>query len=117
MKWPFGSRRGIVSHHLEEVNGRLSALNREIRRLDRFIARPTPEKKRDEVSVARILGPSILPDSKKRFVSYLSAGSFQTMGLRKHERRAARTKTAIVMVVVILVAFSLVYTFVVPLFR
>jgi hypothetical protein len=117
MKWPFASRRRIVSQHIREVDGRLSEINREIRRLDRFIARPKPEKKRDEVTVARLLGPTVMPDSKKRFVSYLSTGSFQTIGLRKHEQRAARIKAGIVMVVIILAAFFLVYTFVVPLFR
>ena len=117
MEWPFGSRRRIVSHHIRNVNGRLSEIHREIRRLDRFIARPKPEKNRDKVTVARLLGPTVMPDSKKRFVSYLSTGSFQTIGLRKHEQRAARIKTGIVMVVIILAAFFLAYTFVVPLFR
>ena len=117
MKWPFGSRRRIVSHHIREVDGRLSEINREIRRLDRFIARPKPEKNRDKVTVARLLGPTVMPDSKKRFVSYLSTGSFQTIGLRKHEQRAARIKAGIVMVVIILAAFFLAYTFVVPLFQ
>ncbi len=117
MKWPFGSRRRIVSHHIGEVDGRLSEISREIRRLDRFIAMPKPEKNRDKVTVARLLGPTVMPDSKKRFVSYLSTGSFQTIGLRKHEQRAARIKAGIVMVVIILAAFFLTYTFVVPLFR
>jgi hypothetical protein len=117
MKWPFSSRGRVVSRHLREVEGRLSAVNREIRRLDRFIARPKPERKRDDVTVARLLGPSLMTDSKKRFVSYLSTGSFQTIGLRKHEQRAARVKAGIVMVVVVLGAFFLVYTFLLPLFR
>jgi hypothetical protein len=117
MKWPFGSRCRIVSRHLKELDGRLSEVNREIRRLDRFIAKPKPEKRHDEGTVARFLGPTVMPDSKKRFVSYLSTGSFQTIGLRKHEQRAARIKTGIVMVVIILVVFFLVYTLLLPLFR
>lgn len=117
MKWPFSSRSRIVSRHLREVEGHLSEVNREIRRLDRFIANPKPDRKRDETTVARLLGPTLVPDSKKHFVSYLSAGSFQTIGLRKHEQRAAKVKAVIVMVLLILAGFFLIYTFVLPLFR
>ena len=95
---------------------RLSAVNRDPapRPLHR---QAETERKRDDVTVARLLGPSLMTDSKKRFVSYLSTGSFQTIGLRKHEQRAARVKAGIVMVVVVLGAFFLVYTFLLPLFR
>ncbi|MEJ2744282.1 MAG: hypothetical protein P8123_01125 [bacterium] len=67
--------------------------------------------------MGKLLGPTVMPESKKRFVSYLSTGSFQTIGLRKHEQRAARIKTALIMIGVILVVFFLAYAFISPLFR
>lgn len=117
MQWPFPFHRRVSSRKLREVDRRLSEVTREIRRLDRFIANPKPDRRRKEVAVGRFFGPAVIPDSKRRFVSYLSAGSFGTIGLRKHEQRAAKIKTGIAMVVIILGAFLLVYAFLIPLFR
>lgn len=110
-------REDFVSSHIKSIKGRLAKIDRDITDLSRFIANPVPRRRREEVSLGKLLGPSILPESKKRFVSYLSTGSFQTIGLRKHEQRAARIKAALIMLGIILVAFFLVYAFITPLFR
>ena len=117
MRWPHLFRRRPASRELRELDHRIAEISREIRRLDRFILNPKPRRKLKETAGPRFLGPAVIPDSKRRFVSYLSAGSFGTIGLRKHEQRAARVKAGIVMVVVVLGAFFLVYTFLLPLFR
>jgi hypothetical protein len=117
MHWPHPFRRRSVSRELRGLDRRIAEISREIRRLDRFVANPKPERKRKEAASPRFLGPAVIPDSKRRFVSYLSAGSFGTIGLRKHEQRAARIKAAIAMAVIILGTFILVYAFLIPLFR
>jgi hypothetical protein len=110
-------REDFVSSHIKSIKGRLAKIDRDITNLDRFIANPLPKKKREEAPLGKLLGPTVIPESKKRFVSYLSTGSFQTIGLRKHEQRAARIKTALIMTGVILAVFLLAYAFISPLFR
>jgi hypothetical protein len=117
MKWLLHGRRGFISSHLRSLDGRLEEIQNEVKRLEAFVRNPRPPRQREEVTKARLLGPTILPDSKKRFVSYLSAGSFQTIGLRKHEQKAAKIKGLLIMVAIVLVVFFLVYTFILPLFR
>jgi hypothetical protein len=117
MKLFFTRRREFISSHIKLIRNQLAGIDREIRNLNRFIENPLPRRRREEAPLGKLLGPTILPESKKRFVSYLSTGSFQTIGLRKHEQRAARIKTALIMTGIILVLFFLVYAFVSPLFR
>ena len=110
-------REDFVSSHIKSIRSQLAKIDRDITELNRFIVNPIPRRRREEVSLGKMLGSTILPESKKRFVSYLSTGSFQTIGLRKHEQRAARIKAALIMLGVILVVFFLVYAFITPLFR
>ena len=117
MRWPHLFRRRPASRELRELDHRIAEISREIRRLDRFILNPKPMRKLKETAGPRFLGPAVVPDSKRRFVSYLSAGSFGTIGLRKHEQRAAKVKAAIAMAVIILGTFILAYAFLIPLFR
>ncbi|MCX6357571.1 MAG: hypothetical protein NT045_06835 [Candidatus Aureabacteria bacterium] len=114
MNWTPWRRREFIAVHIKAIDARISTLQGEIKRLDRFIEHPRPTRRREEVTIARLLGPTVLPESKKRFVSYLSTGSFQTIGLRRHEQRAAKIKAAIIVLLVIGVAFFLLYTFLVP---
>jgi len=58
-----------------------------------------------------------MPESKKRFVSYLSTGSFQTIGLRKHEQKAAKVKGLLAMIAIMIAVFFILYTFIFPLFE
>ncbi|MDD5557311.1 MAG: hypothetical protein PHN82_08690 [bacterium] len=117
MKWPFGRRRGYIGGRIASIDERLGRIEAEIRRVERFLAHPRPDRRREEVTRTRLLGPTVLPESKKRFVSYLSTGSFQTIGLRKHEMRAARVKAVLMMASILLVAAILLYAFIIPLFR
>jgi hypothetical protein len=117
MKLFFAGRREFISSHIKLIRNRLAGIDREIRNLNKFIENPLPKRRREESPIGKLLGPTILPESKKRFVSYLSTGSFQTIGLRKHEQRAARIKAALIMTGIILVVFILVYAFLSPLFK
>jgi len=114
MKLFIAHRRGFIPDHIVCINRRMTEIDRQIKKLERFVANPRPRKKKDDVTIARLLGPTILPESKKRFVSYLSTGSFQTIALRRHEQRAAKIKGGLLIVLVILAAFFLIYTFVSP---
>lgn len=115
MRRIFAPRNSFISVHLRSINARLAEIERQIRRLDSFVANPRPRKHRDDVTVTRLLGSTILPESKKRFVSYLSTGSFQTIGLRRHEQKAAKIKAALIILLIILAAFFVIYTFLSPL--
>ncbi len=117
MRLQFTKRRDFISSHIKLIRNQLTGIDREIRNLNKFVENPLPKRKREDVPLGKLLGPTILPESKKRFVSYLSTGSFQTIGLRKHEQRAARIKTALIVTGVILVLFILLYAFVSPFFR
>lgn len=117
MKLFFTKRGDFVSSHIKSIRSQLAKIDRDITDLDRFVANPLPRRRREEAPLGKLLGPTIMPESKKRFVSYLSTGSFQTIGLRKHEQRAARIKAALIMTGIILVVFFLVYAFITPLFR
>ena len=109
-------RRNFVASRLKALDGKLVKIDREIKSLDRFIANPRRKKKRNAVTTTRLLEAAPLPDSKKRFISYLSAGSFQTIGLRKHEQRSAKIKAAVLILAVITLVFLLVYGFLRSLF-
>jgi hypothetical protein len=109
MKWiPYG-RKNYVAARLRVLNGELARIEREIFNLDRFIAHPRRGKPRTTIATTRLLESAPLPDSKKRFISYLSAGSFQTIALRKHEQRSAKIRTVILVIAVITLVFLLLY--------
>ncbi|MCX6353741.1 MAG: hypothetical protein NTZ78_02410 [Candidatus Aureabacteria bacterium] len=114
MKLFITRRKGFVPAHIVYIKRRMTEIDRQIRKLEKFVANPRLRKKKDEVTIARLLGPTILPESKKRFVSYLSTGSFQTIALRRHEQRAAKIKGGLLILLVILAAFFLIYTFIAP---
>ncbi len=111
MKLIFWERKNFISSQLKTIDGRLAKLDREIENLSKFVEKPRPKRQREATPIVRRLNSNSLPDSEKRFVSYLSAGSFQTIGLRKHERRSAKIKMAILVVAVVTVVAILIYSF------
>ena len=99
-----------ISERIREIDGRLSRIRREMRELNRVLRHPSRQKRPLE-SVGQRLVPPVMPESKKRFVSYLSAGSFQTISLRRHEQRSARVRAFLAVAAVIVFVFLLVYFF------
>ena len=84
-------KRDHYRKKIREVDKRIASLADEIRRLETLLSERTRKKE-------PILKHSLkkeLPESERRLVSYLSTGSFQTIDLRRHERRAAKIKRAV----------------------
>ena len=112
MKWLIPFKKDFTSSRVKAINGRLAKINREIKSLNRFVSQPRSRGKREALTLARGIGSTVLPDSQKRFVSYLSTGSFQTISLRKHEQRSAKIKAVIATIAIIVFVFLLMYFFV-----
>lgn len=112
MKWFRFHREDYISSRIRAIDSRLSVIDREIRSLGRLLSGSRPRKKKPVGMVTRHIASPVLPDSKKRFVSYLSTGSFQTIGLRRHEQKSAKLKTIIAGLAVVIFVFYVIYFFV-----
>lgn len=79
------------------MDKRIAALSSEIRSLETLLS----NRKRKKETIRKHPLKKELTESERRLVSYLSTGSFQTIDLRRHERRAAKIKRAILAAIIV----------------
>lgn len=94
-------KRDRYNRKIRDIEKRIASLSSEIRSLESLISNGAREK-----STAHKLHPEKgSPEKRRRLASYLSTGSFHTIDLRRHERRAARIKRAVIVVVSLAIIF------------
>lgn len=91
-------RRDHYRKKVREIEKRIASLSSEIKGLEGFIR----SSSRKETPPPKHSLRKEIPESKRRLVSYLSTGSFQTMDLRRHEKRAAKIRRVVIIAVIIM---------------
>lgn len=104
-------QRDFISSRIKRIESEIGRIDKRIRTLNRVKPR-TRKDKVDELNMSARLYPTTpLPEAQKRFVSYLSTGSFQTIGLRQHEQRNAKVKMILTALGAVVGAFIIIYIF------